>query len=138
MPDPRNRLKWNATVKAYPAIGDLQAVIDNYGNVGYKASADCTGSYHLSLSAVPDGELWVVTNISMVNNDSICDILFQANINGIAYPLRRYYDIAANTVIFWTGNIVLNKDDYIKGGYYGGGATDELVMWGVGYKIGAY
>lgn len=26
MPDPRNRLKWNATCKAYPAIADLQAV----------------------------------------------------------------------------------------------------------------
>jgi len=28
MPDPRNRLKWNATCKAYPAICDIQAPED--------------------------------------------------------------------------------------------------------------
>lgn len=26
MPDPRNRLNWNATCKVYPAIADLQAI----------------------------------------------------------------------------------------------------------------
>jgi hypothetical protein len=126
------------TKKLAPAVGDLQAIKDNYSELAYKANANCSVSYPLPLPAVPDGEIWVVTTLTMVNNTTICDMQFQAVINGVSCPLDTGYAIEVDNIISWNGIVVLKKDDYVRGGYFLGGVADTLTVWAQGYKTGVY
>jgi hypothetical protein len=61
MPNPRNRLQWNATCKVYPAISDLQAV---ESIVQHMASGVAGGAaFDIDCAQVPANKIWVITAV---------------------------------------------------------------------------
>lgn len=67
MPDPRNKLTWQATCKVYPAISDLQA-IEGVIKYNFNDVAGGVGAINKDTPAVPDGKLWMVTQAIMWNH----------------------------------------------------------------------
>lgn len=59
MPDPPNRLKWNATVKAYPAICDLSAM-SSVARVSVSHTKVGAGDYDHDFYMVPADRILVV------------------------------------------------------------------------------
>ena len=61
MPDPRNRLTWNATCKVYPAISDLQAI---ESEINYWAEGAANDAAHVVYgNTVPAGKIWVINTM---------------------------------------------------------------------------
>ena len=138
MPDPRNRLKWNATCKAYPAISDLQAVKDSYSGAIQEVNKDCSAFYTLDLPVVGAGELRVITNISAANVTSMCDIFLGSQIGGATVYFKVFYSVPADTIVSWDGMIVLVTGEQIRAVFKIGGAADTVNIRATGYTIGEY
>jgi len=104
-----------ATQKRAPAIADLQAIKLNYGQHVDIDPADCTVSFPIALTAVPAGEIWVITNAMMKNTDSMCDMSISVYINGITRPVKSFYSIQKNIGVSWDGMIVMEQADRMYG-----------------------
>ena len=124
--------------KRWPAIGDLQAIKDNYCQEGWAGAANCTVAYALNLSTVDPGEIWVITAMAIRNVTSMCDMQAQAHINGVNIPLKTFYSIEPDSRVSWSGIVVLKEGEYVRAAYYLGGAADVINVWGNGYKIEEY
>lgn len=138
MPDPRNRLPWNAACKAYPAVSDLQAIKGVIRENVRESDKNCTVSYTVSGAIVPAGEIWVITSISARNLDSVCDIQISLRRGVVYYETEEFYDVPAVDLIAWGGMLVLEETERIRFDFKLGGATDDVEGHIRGYKIGVY
>jgi len=126
------------TKKILPAIADLQAVKDNIGDHFKAINQNCTVSQSLGSDLIPPGVIWVITNMVIFNEDSMCDMIIQALINGDTRSIKQFNSYEPNIYGDWNGMLTLKEDDRLIFTWLLGGATDDLTgMWN-GYKIGEY
>ena len=121
MPDPRNKLNWNATVKAYPAIGDMQAPtgvvretkIDlnvgapTYIQLVYTVPAD--RMFYLEVLKctswqVDPNACWMGLQVGVV------DYYWQRSAYGAANTFvyndrRMWYDEAEKVIVYWNNTL---------------------------------
>jgi hypothetical protein len=103
---------------------------------GSKDTNASAGLNYLSLTAVPDGEIWIVTHIVAYNDNSICSVLqLQMRSGDSTYLIRRVVNVAADEEILWTGNIIMEAGEYIRGLYAGCNAGDDIYLYALGYKM---
>jgi len=126
------------TKKLAPAIGDLQAIKERYGTEAGTIGKDCSVSVLENLPAVPAGEIWVVTNITAVNETTICDIIIRPVIAGNWRTIKCFYSVEPDIHVSWSGMIVLINPDYIGCYFELGGVADTVRLFASGYKIGAH
>lgn len=138
MPGETDQTRWVGTRKVYPAIGDLGAITDHVSRNWYANAQDCTVEKFISLAAVPSGEIWIVTNILMRNETSLCDMEISIK-DGVAIrPFCSWYSIPAMQNMTWNGIVVLMGENLLRGYYRLGGATDDFRLWAQGWKIEEY
>jgi len=126
------------TKKQAPAIADLQAIKEIYY---YQESAwgiDCSveGTFHHE-NVVAD-EIWVITNIFMLNRTTICDKVVRTVIAVTGRDIETFYSIPAGVYTTWHGQIIITPGDHIQTLWQLGGANDNLRVDIHGYKIGVY
>jgi len=126
------------TKKLAPAIGDLQAVKGLVGDARSATGKNITVEYVKAMTAVPAGEIWVITNVHIINVTSMCDYTIHACIVAPWYTLKMGFSIPAGQGLTWTGTCVLEEGDYMAGTFKLGGVADDVILYGVGYTIGVY
>lgn len=126
------------TRKILPAISDLAAVTDQCSRRWYANNQDCTVEKLISLAPVPAGEIWVVTNISMENVTSFCDMEITMKVDVAVDPFCSWYSIPARQKVYWNGIVVLRPVNVLRGYYRLGGANDDFVLYCQGWKIEEY
>ena len=126
------------TKKVAPAISDLAAITDDLSRNWYANAQDCTVEKFISLGAVPAGEIWCVTNISMRNDHSLCDMEMTIKDGVAVRVIKSWYSIPAVQNVTWNGLIVLRPDMLLRGYYRLGGATDDFRLFCQGWKIEEY
>lgn len=126
------------TRKFEPAISDLQAIKDDYNQHLEGVNKDCRVEYQRQATAVPAGEIWVINNVFMFNETSLCDHTVLAVLSGWWHFLKVAQSVAPFHGLLWQGQIVLAEDDFMVGRFSFGGATDDVNFSFYGYKIGVY
>lgn len=126
------------TKKRAPAIGDLQAFKDHYRQTSSLNNQNCTVAESIRMAVVPVDEIWVITNISMINTTSMCDMDIKPKVAGIEVSFKNWYSVPANTRKTWSGILVMTNDDLVIARWLLGGATDDIAVNVLGYKIGVY
>lgn len=140
MPDPRNRLKWNATCKVYPAAADLQAYhsIQRYLS---EAAAGAAGDVYINSTACPAGYLWVVESIYSSCEGAALTWMrhWIKNTGGTEYPIDTVEAPATHHPLINSNRHVLEPGDYIRFGFLGVAlAADILNACVTGYLIKTY
>lgn len=126
------------TEKRDPAISDLQAVKDNYTYRQNFGPMNCVVSSSNSLAVVPADEFWVLTNVSVRNITSLCDMQFRTNLGGNIREFKTFYSIPAGEWVDWNGHIYLSPTDRLQVQWILGGAADNATVTASGYIIGVY
>lgn len=126
------------TKKRAPAISDLQAIKDNIGNHVTAAGQDCSVSKSLGSGTVEAADIWVITNMVIYNEVSMCDMIMKANTHGVVRVIKQFCAYEKNCYGVWTGLLVLIVGDSLSFEWLLGGATDDIFALWQGYKIGVY
>lgn len=126
------------TIKALPAIGDLQAIKERYGHRITQNFKNCTVSWTYAGDTVPAGEIWVITTATIRNETSLCDLYFRLTINGNICRIKTWYSVPPDHFVNWNGFCVLKNPDSISFQCMLGGASDTIQLAVVGYKVGEY
>jgi hypothetical protein len=126
------------TEKRLPAISDLQAIKANIGDNVYDGSANCTVSHSLGSGTVGATELWVITNMVIYNETSLCDMIIQVKIDGVVRAVKNFNSFEPKIHGTWDGLLVLAEDDRIQFQWLLGGAADVVAGIWHGYTIGVY
>lgn len=138
MPANRNNLLWNATVKAYPAISDLQA-ISGFVRVWDHPDDVGAGDYIQDVYTVPVGKIFVMEYLS-----ATCS---QVDPTGLAFCVRSggtnyfYYSAAyggAGEKHEWTLPIKFDEDEIVRIYWYSCLATTDVRATVFGYLIDKY
>lgn len=124
--------------KLTPAIADLQAIKGIYQAYQIEISKNCSVEYTCNLPSVDAGEIWVVTNASIKNVVSLCDLVVCARQAAITTALYTYFSVEPKNEMVWNGQCFLEEGDNIKFVVKLGGVSDSLVIYANGYKIGVY
>ena len=83
-------------------------------------------------------DIWVITNISIYNETSMCDMIIKANIAGVVRAVKQFNSYEVNIYGSWDGFLVLEEFDHLSFEWLLGGATDDIVAVWHGYKIRVY
>lgn len=139
MPTPRNRLKWNATCKVYPAIGDLQAVEAQIDYL-FDGAAGATGAITKDTGAVPAGKLWILNFATMWVDGNACT-LHQMMLRTAAdqHKLLITGTPASQVQTIFNGFIVMKPTEYVRFTFSGIVAgADTLVCTMRAYQVSQY
>jgi len=118
-------------VKNNPPFG----YIDVYGEEQSIAST-AAGTNVLLFSQVPEGEVWVVTNISGVSSDTnvtLCQL--ETTVDGIPIVLRRAVYTVVYQTVDWQGMLVMKEGDRVRVSFTTCLATKYVGGYAVGYKM---
>lgn len=138
MPVNRNDLKWNATVKAYPAVADLQAVESFIRKSEDKTNVGAP-NYDHDLYTVPAGKIFVLefllaycaqadpTNVSFRLRKGIVDYTFYYGTYGGAWENH-----------LWTTPIKYNENEIVRIRWIGTLAGTDVNGTLFGYLINKY
>lgn len=138
MPVNKNDLIWKATVKAYPAIGDLQApsgfvrILDTDEDVG-------APNYNQFVYSVPAGKIFMLEFLmAYCWQADPTDISFNLRSGGVDYP---FYSAAYGVALEehkWTDRILFNESEDIKIIWTATLATTDVQAMLFGYLIDKY
>ena len=92
---------------------------------------------YLDSDVVTDGEIWVVTNIVVMDNTTatthvIITIIHDGTECNVYAELRAF---AAAERCVWTGLITLDPDDWVRARFIGGLAGDSITIDILGYRM---
>lgn len=121
MPNPRNRLQWQATCKVYPAIADLQAISDFVRIQDFTMNINAD-PYHLDMYTVPAGKIFILgfiqatcaqadpTEVRFVLRSGLTDYAWYIAPYGAASELhdstlKIVYDETETVRITWIGGL---------------------------------
>jgi len=137
MPDPRNRLTWNATCKVYPAIADLQAP---ESIVRVAISTLCVaGPNTIDVYTVPAGKLFQMQcNIALASRDDPTDVFMLVKSNGDNYNFAYFLYGPAWEVVLTTIPMLLNEGEIIKHIWSNCTTTTNVYDRVMGYLIDKY
>ncbi len=123
--DANDHLKVVAGLSAYNA-----QLIERVTGAGDGSDVNLDGT------AVPAGELHVVTSVLAVDQDSALATLEYGILNSTAWHhLRRAKSPGAGAEVHWQGQVVMIEDDKIRATFFGTTAADDLALNILGYKI---
>jgi len=137
MPDPRNRLQWNATCKVYPAIADLQAPETMVRAVVENTAV--AGNNLVTVYTVPAGKLFQMQcNLCLCNSASPVNVIMYVDVAGepfyfVSLPYGGAWDIVLTTI-----PMLLNEGEIIKHNW--NACTIGNTLWNkvMGYLIDKY
>jgi len=94
------------------------------------------GTHYLSFTAVPEGEVWVITAYTAycttANPSSLRLGVIQG---GIELFLAQQIPTVAGVLLPMTGQLVLRKDDYLRAGFLSCALNDDIRAFACGYKM---
>ncbi len=142
-PDPRTALFWDGTHWHVPRVDDHgrvqvrgeDQVFSIKGVLAETETADLTEASGGILSdVVPDGEYWVITNITALDLDNATTgHVYYARHNNFNYEFERLYEaLAANRPSSYHGHVYLDSKDTIQVTFVGGliGDTCKIILTG--------
>jgi len=126
-------------VKTYPgsnALGNIPFGYNNrYWERQYTLNA-AAGTNFLAGTAVPAGEIWVVTNLRGVNaNTNVSALTLQAYDGSTTIVLANKLSPGINVDVIWSGQAFLKAGDYVQARFDGCVAGDDLYFDIMGYKM---
>ena len=108
---------------------------DRYWERQYTLSATA-GTNFLAGTAVPAGEIWVVTSLRGVDvNTSPSSLTLQAYDGTTTIVLARKLSPGINTDVIWSGQAFLKAGDYIQARFDGCTLNDDIYLDIMGYKM---
>lgn len=139
MPDPRNRLIWNATCKVYPAIADLQAIEVQIDYDGATLAGD-TGTITLDSGAVPAGKLWILNHAAMwCDTNALTQAVISLKATASDMAIMSSVAPAVKIPTLFTGSIIMKPTEYVRFIFYGVVAVDdELIATMRAYQVSQY
>jgi len=126
-------------VKTYPgsnALGNIPFGYNNrYWERQYTLNA-AAGTNFLAGTAVPAGEIWVVTNLRGVNaNTNVSALTLQAYDGSTTIVLANKLSPGINVDVIWSGQAFLKAGDYVQARFDSCVAGDDLYLDIMGYKM---
>ena len=124
---------WNGTqwVKNSIPFGFYDVYAESVSNTSLPA-----GTSSVSLSPVPEGEVWVINSINAFYiSSSITSMLIQCIKNKTSIVLSQPSAIASGEYFGYTGNCVLKTEDKILVTVRGATLNDDLTVVAEGYKM---
>ncbi len=94
------------------------------------------GDHHLQSGTVGAGDVWVITNMLLVNRDSaITESRMRTRLGGVSYEVVSVVAPAANVALQWAGHIFLVEDEAIWGSLLGCALNDDIEFYWHGYRM---
>jgi len=91
---------------------------------------------YLQGTAVPSGEIWVITNIMAWNTtNQVSGIVLGVNSGGTTYWLRSSGAKTTRIGLDWQGAVFLKPGDYVIAELRGCTVGDDIHLYYAGYKI---
>lgn len=110
-----------------------------YSETYYEAESQVTtgvGDYTLTASTVPNGEVWVITNVLAFNQATVNSFIALKVYDGAnTFEFRRKAGPAVDEEVIFNGSLALSSGARVRGVFYGCGATETITMHLFGYKM---
>lgn len=136
MPTIRNRLEWNATVKAYPAVCDPYAFKEPYLE---EKLINTSGDYNMDFSAVDTGEVWIVQAVTCVSSGAACDNLIHYIVkNADEYPFNAKVTVPTGEYLISQVMLILPEGAFIRCYFDNIAAVSWCAGSAVGWKVATY
>lgn len=130
-----NKGLWGWDGSQWRKLALLWGYRDRYAERKYVADG-VAGDNTLQTTAVPEGYVYVVQAVSVVDvSNAPTAVQINACSASVFACLKSDGSPAANVPTFWTGEVCLKKDDYIRGFLTGVTLNDDLVLDVWGYKM---
>lgn len=126
------------TQKKAPAVSDLQAIKSNTSGGISEAAQNIVVSRSFSSGNVGAGDIWIIENMIMWDNVSMCDMEMKARIGGVTRILASFQSYDKDCVAEWNGHLVLEEGDRLNFKWLKGGGVDNLFANWHGYITGVY
>lgn len=93
-------------------------------------------TYNMDMAEVPVGEIWVITSIGMMTDDgAIWGMYMSTRSDSNTYYVDQVRTPAANTMLSYTGWLILEPGLRIRGIFVNAASGKKLEMWVHGFKI---
>jgi hypothetical protein len=96
------------------------------------------GDNNVDDSAVPDGEIWVITNIAARYVGTVSGVILRPYVviaAGTGYVLTQWDTLVSQTYYSWQGKIVLMAGDYLRIGVSSATLNDDVAAIAVGWRV---
>ena len=105
----------------------------------YRSANPSGANGYIESPAVPAGEVWIVTAITVEDTSrALTALIFDSRHDGVSYPFAAVYRaIAQSEFVSWSGHLYLDEGDTIWAYMTGCQAADECYIRCVGYRMTA-
>jgi hypothetical protein len=94
------------------------------------------GTNYLSSTAVPAGEIWVITTASMLNaTTAFTQATIIVSISGNNQYFQSKASPIQNEKVIWNGQAILKEGDTVVGAFDGCTLNDDLYLQFAGYRV---
>jgi len=94
------------------------------------------GIDYLTSTPVPSGYVYVVSMATAWNDITDCSLVWIQATDGTIYATcRQESSPGIGVAVVWNGEIVLKQGDYMRAGFYGTVAGDDIFLCVWGYKM---
>ncbi len=125
-------------VKTYPgsnALGNIPFGYNDRYQERATVSNPSAGPNDKDLTAVPAGEVWVISSIWGKNDTRTCQIRIKLLLAGFAHWLAVATTSAAGVPLVQLGNFILKEGDYVRITFFDNQLNDTLIWGACGYKM---
>lgn len=138
MEERENRVLFTPTLKATPAIADLQAIYSLYHSLVSEDNID-SGDHTLSDSETPSGIIRVITVMCAVDKVSAIDLIELQPYTGSGFmTCRNIVNAAARQACDFSGLFPLGESHFVKALFKGCSAGDGISLIVEGYDVKLY